>query len=258
MGYGLNMRILITCLLVIALTGCAATKSRSSHSRDDAASAYSSMVIHQEDIEPSIEILTKVPAPSVRTPEATRHTVRPGETLWAISKLYGVDLAALAEANSVRDSRSIGVGQVLTIPKASWRGAIKKVNYSARRSATFVWPVRGNVASSFGSKVDKFVNKGIDIRAGEGVNVAASRGGKVVYCDSRLKGFGQTVIIDHMDGFQTVYSYNANIAVKVGDIVEQRDVIAKVGSSGRAREPMLHFEIRKNGEPQNPEFYLSR
>ena len=90
------------------------------------------------------------------------------------------------------------------------------------------------------------------------MNVTASRGGKVVYCDSHLKGFGQTVIIDHMDGFQTVYSYNADIAVKVGDMVEQKDVIAKVGSSGRAREPMLHFEIRKNGEPQNPEFYLSR
>ena len=252
------MRILITCLLVIALTGCTTTRSRVSRSRKDAAGPQSSMIIHQEDIEPSVETLTKAPARAIRSQNAPKHTVRRGETLWAISKLYGVDLAALAEANSVRDSRSIGVGQVLMVPGASSRDIVKKVNYSARRSATFIWPVRGNIASSFGSKVDKFVNKGIDIKAGEGVNVAASRGGKVVYCDSRLKGFGQTVIIDHMDGFQTVYSYNALIAVKVGDMVEQHDVIARVGSSGRAREPMLHFEIRKNGEPQNPEFYLLR
>ena len=189
---------------------------------------------------------------------STRHTVRTGETLWAISKLYGVDLAELAKANSVGDSRSIEVGKVLTIPGTSSGAVRKRVNYTARRSATFIWPVRGNIAASFGSRVDKYTNKGIDIKAPEGMGVAASRGGKVVYCDSHLKGFGQTVIIDHMDGFQTVYSYNSLIAVKVGDMVEQRDVIARVGSSGRAREPMLHFEIRRNGEPQNPEFYLSR
>jgi lipoprotein NlpD len=252
------MRILIACLMVIALAGCTTTKSRASRFHKDAPKAYPSMIIHQDDIEPSIEPLPKVPAPAVHAGGEIKHTVRPGETLWAISKLYGVDLAALVEANSLKDSRSIGSGQVLTIPGRLQRRTVKKVNYSARRSATFIWPVRGNIASSFGSKVDKFVNKGIDIRAGEGSSVTASRGGKVVYCDSHLKGFGQTVIIDHMDGFQTVYSYNEGIAVKVGDIVEQRDVIAKVGSSGRAREPMLHFEIRKNGEPQNPEFYLSR
>jgi lipoprotein NlpD len=80
----------------------------------------------------------------------------------------------------------------------------------------------------------------------------------VVYRDSQLKGFGQTIIIDHGDGYQTVYSYNSAILVNVGDDVRQRDAIAKVGSSGRAKEPTLHFEIRRNGEPHNPEFYLSK
>ena len=168
-------------------------------------------------------------------------------------------MASLAQANSISDSKTIEVGQVLIIPGAGVVGAVKKtVNYSPGRSTSFMWPVNGCVEASFGSKVDKAVNKGIDIRAGEGMNVVASRGGKVVYCDAYLKGFGQTVIIDHMDGFQTVYSYNSDILVSVGDIVQQRDVIARVGSSGRAKEPMLHFEIRKNGEPQNPELYLSR
>jgi len=218
------------------------------------------MIIHQSDIGSSGSAL---PKPVLQRGEGVRdavarHTVRAGETLWAISKLYGTDVAALANANSINSSSPIETGQILIIPGASPRSTEKKVNYSARRSATFIWPVRGNIAAPFGSKVDKSVNKGIDIRAGEGSNVSASRGGKVVYCDSHLKGFGRTVIIDHMDGFQTVYSYNSGIAVKVGDMVEQRDVIASVGSSGRAQEPMLHFEIRKNGEPQNPEFYLSR
>lgn len=253
------MRIFIVCLLAAALTGCATTKSRPARSRNEVLHASLPMIIHQEDIEPSGAALPKAAVSSKKpAPAAARHTVRTGETLWAISRLYGVDVDELAKANFVSDSGSIEVGEVLVIPGASPRGIVKKVNYTARRSATFIWPVKGNVAASFGSRVDKYTNKGIDIRASEGMSVTASRGGKVVYCDSHLKGFGQTVIIDHMDGFQTVYSYNALIAVKVGDMVEQRDMIAKVGSSGRAREPMLHFEIRKNGEPQNPEFYLSR
>ncbi|MCX5678219.1 MAG: LysM peptidoglycan-binding domain-containing M23 family metallopeptidase [Candidatus Omnitrophica bacterium] len=252
------LRLLIACLLAVTFTGCATTKARTAHPRKEASYASSPMIIHQEDIEPSIGTFPK-PVISTRFAQGSaRHTVRTGETLWSISKLYGVDVAELANANSISDSKSIEVGKILTIPGTSSGTIGKKVNYSARRSATFIWPVRGNIAASFGSRVDKYINKGIDIKASEGMNVAASRGGKVVYCDSHLKGFGRTVIIDHMDGFQTVYSYNAGIMVKVGDMVEQRDVIAKVGSSGRAREPMLHFEIRKNGEPQNPEFYLSR
>ena len=55
---------------------------------------------------------------------------------------------------------------------------------------------------------------------------------------------------------ETVDSYNSDIVADVGDNVEQNDVIAKVGSTGRAKESSLHFEIRRNGEPQNPAYYL--
>lgn len=216
------------------------------------------MIIHQRDIEPADRTLARTSAPRAPAQGSLHHTIAPGETLWSISKRYGVDVETIANANSINNSKSIEVGQILTIPGASLRNYAKTVNYSARRSSTFIWPISGGVVAGFGSKVDKSVNKGIDIKASEGANVAASRAGKVVYCDSHLKGFGQTVIIDHMDGFQTVYSYNADIAVKVGDMVEQRDIIARVGSSGRAHVPMLHFELRRNGEPMNPEFYLSR
>jgi len=74
---------------------------------------------------------------------------------------------------------------------------------------------------------------------------------------ARLGAFiGKTVILDHGNNFQTVYSYNSDILVKVGDLVSQNTVIAKVGRTGRARQPSLHFEVRKNGEPQNPIYYL--
>ena len=88
--------------------------------------------------------------------------------------------------------------------------------------------------------------------------VRASRSGKVVYRDQFMKGFGKTVILDHGDNYQTVYSYNSDILVNVGDQVAQNSVIAKVGRTGRAKDPTLHFEIRRDGEPQNPFFYLPR
>ena len=125
-------------------------------------------------------------------------------------------------------------------------------------SDSFVWPIRGHVISAFGSDVDRVRNKGIDIRADLGANVMASRAGRVVYSDSHLKGFGKTIILDHGDNYQTVYSYNSDILVNVGDPVRQNDVIARVGRTGRAKEPSLHFEIRKDGEPQNPAYYLPR
>ena len=131
---------------------------------------------------------------------------------------------------------------------------LPKIDLAAR--SLFARPVSGYVLSPFGAKVDRVINKGIDIRAAEGTLVRAARAGRVVYCDSRLKGFGKTVILDHGDSFQTVYSYNSEILVNVGDTVRQNDVIAKAGRTGRAKEPCLHFEIRKNGEPQNPERYM--
>ena len=119
----------------------------------------------------------------------------------------------------------------------------------------FIWPVRGDVIVPFGVN-GKTRNKGIEIKTYEGAPVLAAKSGRVVYCDSRLKGFGNTVIIDHGEGLQTVYAYNSQILVKLGDSVEQGSVIAKAGSTGRASGASLHFEIRKNSEPQNPRYYL--
>jgi lipoprotein NlpD len=109
---------------------------------------------------------------------------------------------------------------------------------------------------SFATKVDCIRNKGIDIRAEKGAAVKAARSGRVVFRDDKFSGFGRTLIIDHEDGYQTVYSYASEILVKAGDEVRQHDIIARVGRTGRAKEPCLHFEIRKNGEPQNPYYYL--
>jgi len=112
------------------------------------------------------------------------------------------------------------------------------------------------VVSYFGATSNMAKNKGIDIAARQGAAVLASRGGKVTFTSERLKGYGKTVIIDHLDGFETVYAYNAQNLVDTNQRINQGDVIAKTGKTGRADRPMLHFEIRKKHKPQNPFYYL--
>lgn len=191
-----------------------------------------------------------------RTVGGMYHYVKGGETLWSISRMYDVDMNAILRVNRIEDTSNIARGQRLVIPGVYSRHEQAPKTFSF--SDSFVWPLRGNVVSYFGSRMDRTRNKGIDIKAEEGSSVRAARSGRVVFCDEGFKGFGKTVILDHGDNFQTVYAYNSMIMVKAGEAVEQNGVIARVGRSGRAKEPSLHFEIRKNGEPQNPFYYLSR
>jgi len=200
---------------------------------------------------PKKEIVIKKKLPGV-----TYHTVKRGETLWSISKVYGIDMDSVINANSIEDKGSIENGQLLIIPGAA-QPKEEITSYPVSHES-FAWPIRGILLTPFGAIIDKVVNKGIDIRAPEGGAVRASRSGKVVYCDPYLKGFGKTVIIDHGDRYQTVYSYNSMILVNLGDQVSQNAVIAKAGKTGRAKVASLHFEIRKDGKPQNPSYYLPR
>lgn len=179
------------------------------------------------------------------------HKVRRKETLWRISKMYGVDVQTLADANKLPDQKKIFVGQLLFIPQAD----VKDV-FEDSKEKSFVWPLKGKVVSFYGSYKDGVKNKGIDIKARHGEPVIASRSGKVSFIDENMKGFGKTVIIDHTDGYSSVYSHNSQILVTVEQKVRQGTVIAKAGQSGRASSPKLHFEIRRKHKPQNPFYFL--
>lgn len=181
------------------------------------------------------------------------HEVLRGDTLWKISKAYGIDMEEVARLNRLPDASRINEGQLIFIPYAKERLSASEVQ---TKDESFVWPVKGTVISHFGSLKGGVRNKGIDIAASGGAPVFASRGGKVSFRDDKVKGYGKTVIIDHGDGYSTVYTYNSAILPKVGDYVERGSVIARAGSTGRAKQPSLHFEIRKKHKPENPFYYL--
>jgi murein DD-endopeptidase MepM/ murein hydrolase activator NlpD len=85
--------------------------------------------------------------------------------------------------------------------------------------------------------------------------VHAAGAGEVLYSD-RLSGYGNVIIVSHGDGYVTVYAHNSAHAVRAGDRVRRGQMIARVGQSGRASGPNLHFEVRKDNVARNPLYYL--
>jgi len=185
------------------------------------------------------------------------HEVKRGETLWSIARTYDMDLKKLIAANRLPDASKIEISQLIFIPEAHARSE-KPVAPPKQKAKleNFIWPVKGDVISYFGSVSNMTKNKGIDIQTNMGTSILASRSGTVTFANDRLKGYGKTIIIDHMDGFETVYAHNSQNLVIADQYVKQGEVIGKAGKTGRATRPTLHFEIRKKHDPQNPFYYL--
>lgn len=119
------------------------------------------------------------------------------------------------------------------------------------------WPAKGQIVTSFGGKTEAGKrNDGIDILMPEGSPIKAAENGVVIYSDSGLKGFGNTVLVRHDDNLVTVYAHARSLNVKRGDKVTRGQVVAHSGMSGSAKRPKLHFEVRHKAVPKNPISYL--
>ncbi len=114
------------------------------------------------------------------------------------------------------------------------------------------WPISGPIIASYGSMLDVGERlSGVIIRATENTPVHAVYTGKVVFADW-LRGFGLLVIINHGNGFMSLYARNHSLIAKVGDQVRQGESIATAGNTGGYTKSGLYFEIRENGVPVNP------
>jgi len=115
----------------------------------------------------------------------------------------------------------------------------------------------GRTGSPFGNRLDPFTHHpsfhpGVDLVAPTGTPILAAAGGRVIHAGP-MPGYGNTVEIDHGNGFITRYAHASKIEVRVGQRVQPREAIAEVGSTG----PHLHFEVRVGGQPVNPADYLA-
>jgi lipoprotein NlpD len=198
---------------------------------------------------------------------AVYHRVRAGETLYRISKAYGVSVNRLAAANHLRDPSRIEVGQRLFIPGArrelpvtlitprTARARPRESHGAPASDMRFAWPVTGGIVTSgFGMRGHSF-HDGIDISAPVGTPVHAAQDGEVIYSDV-LRGYGNVIIVRHADGFATVYAHNQMNRVHDQQRVRQGDVIAAVGDSGRTSGANLHFEVRQDNVARDPLEFL--
>lgn len=199
------------------------------------------------------------------------YTVRAGDGLRAIARRLGVTVDALAAANRMAPPYVLRVGQVLKRPDPA---AIPRVKPPAPASAParrepapgpvirdpsaprLVWPTSGAVTAKFGALVKGLSNNGIDLAAFAGMTVHAAAAGKVVFAGTEPERFGQLILIDHGRSWVTAYAYLGKVKVREGQTVKARQIIARIGKSGEAKRPGLHFELRKGTASRDPIRYL--
>lgn len=194
--------------------------------------------------------ITKLPKPEKK---GVYHKISRGETIWRIAKTYDVDINDIIEGNNIPDVAQIEINQLIFIPGAE--KVLDIVFDTKHTQKEFIWPIKGKVVKYFNQQTGARLSKGIDIKAHVGDLVKASRSGRVVFSDY-LSGYGKTIVLDHNDGFYTVYAQNAKLLVKLDDYVFKNKSIAHVG--GDQDLAYLHFQVRKNAVEDNPLYYLPK
>jgi len=179
------------------------------------------------------------------------HSIKANQNLSSISKLYGIDMTRIADANNI-SSATIKIGDRLFIPNAKLAASALQNFYGT----TFIWPVRGIISSPFGYRINPFsgqktYHSAIDIVVNKGTSVKSTREGKVA--DTGYNAvFGNYIILRHSDGYQSMYAHLDQILTKKGLNVNQGEVIGRSGNTGQSTGPHLHFSIFRNGQAIDP------
>lgn len=206
-------------------------------------------------------------APDKRSKTIT-YTVEGNDTLSSIGWKYGLKIATIKAVNNL-SSDTIKEGQQLKLPpqdidtrtiaNLSKKKTVAGASTTKQAfNGTFRRPTSGwRMTQGFGRTSFNPNHTGVDLDWGSGTNIMASAPGKVARVIRGWGGgYGNHVIIDHGNGFQTLYGHMASISVSPGQWVNQGQSLGVMGSSGRSTGVHVHFEIRINGRPVNPLNYL--
>lgn len=210
-------------------------------------------------------------------PSSGVHRVKSGDTLFSIAFSYGLDYRHVARINNIDAPYTIYPNQTIRLkgsapprktstqvakadpPKPVTKTVSKKVNspkkvvstvkIPTKKVANWQWPVSGTVKKGFSNA--GVSSKGIDIKGQDAEHVKAAADGVVVYAGNGLIGYGNLVIVKHNEEFLSAYAYNERILVKEKQTVRMGDSLAVIGGKGNER-PLLHFEVRRDGQPIDP------
>lgn len=196
-----------------------------------------------------------------------KHTVSRGETVNSIAEKYDISAQAIVDwpfNTFVNDETfALAVGQTLIVPNGVKPDEVPASprQYLARQtpdagspvtgSGSWVWPTQGRLTQYFA-----WYHPGVDIANRDAPAIVAADSGKVALVSAGRVGYGNHIIIDHGNGFSTLYGHLSSFNVSQGQNVGKGSVLGVMGSSGRSTGIHLHFEIRMNGMAQNPLSYL--
>lgn len=210
-----------------------------------------------------------------RYSKGAEYIVNKGDTLYSIAWQHGHDYRTVARWNGISEPYTIYPGQKIRMypgrtaaaqtaddsddavasPRPSPRNTPSSEPPDDNRRLAWEWPVEGEIVNTFsGSDPGK---KGLDIAGRMGQSVKAAADGRVVYSGNGLRGYGNLIIIKHNTTYFSAYAYNSKLHVQENDTVKSGEHIADMGNNGSG-PAMLHFEIRRNGTPQNPVKYLPK
>ena len=201
----------------------------------------------------------------IRVPNLARVSVEQVRTDDVKVAVKSTNATVQTQPQQKRDAKTIAekVGaekKVVATPvkKISSDPTKKLPKINARSSSKFSWPVRGKILSNYGAKSSGLFNDGINIGATRGTVVKAAENGVVAYAGNEVKGMGNLIIIQHEDGWMTVYAHMDSMVVRRGARVSVGQQIGTVGKTGKVDSPQLHFEIRKGTKAYNPTQYLKK
>ena len=166
--------------------------------------------------------------------------------------------AAAAKAEKAEKAARIpaGAGKHRAATRAPARAAVKVASGPALQVGGLGWPASGALLAGFGGRMpDGRSSDGLLIGAGAGSPVKAVADGQVVYAEW-MTGYGLLLIVDHGNGYMSLYAHNDALLKDVGSAVKRGESLGTVGSSGGQGRPALYFELRRNGAPVNPSTWL--
>ena len=216
--------------------------------------------------------VSTTPKASVAQPGKSVRVQR-GDTIYALARIHNITPADLVAWNNISNPSTIYPGQVIrlypqgagggrapttvvTAPRPSGGGAAAAPAPAAapvRSNISWRWPADGAVVGRF--VAGETTKQGVDIAGTSGQAVKSAADGVVVYSGAGLVGYGELIIVKHNEQWLSAYGHNRKRLVNEGQSVKAGQQIAEMGRTGANRD-MLHFEIRYNGKPVDPQQYL--
>lgn len=204
-----------------------------------------------------------IPGQSLRIPPVTGivHKVAAGDNIYSLAKKYKSDPQKIVNfpANDFADldTFALNIGQILFVPDGVMPEAAPVFRsapvpqFIAGAGGKFMWPAQGQI-----TQYPVSYHMAVDIANRAAPPIAAGDAGTVAFAGCVRYGYGCHVIINHGDGFQTLYAHLSSYNVSPGQGVGRGQVIGRMGSTGRSSGTHLHFEVRKNGVQFNPLSFL--